>query len=447
MRDTTKNETLSQISEKVDLSNELGSNSTFREINKDVLDEESEEKSQLDGIQGWIVVTASFFNLFALLGIVYSGGIYIKYYADELFKDKVSLSTISLIATLNTALFTLLALFSGRFADEIGYRKATLIGSVIYSLGLLLASFSFEVWHLFLTQGIMVGIGGSITFLPAVSAPSQWFNKHIGLATGVVVAGSGIGGLVLNPLIQYILNHVGFRWTLRIQAIISIVILPTTSLFLKERVKVIKKKAWIDFSKFKDRRFLAIFFGGAMCSFGYLVPFFLMNKYAQSINLSDTQGAILVGLLNGGSAIGRVALGTLGDRCGRINTLIICVVLTSFFCFFVWTFSYTFGILALFNVLYGVVSGGIVSMSPVIVVQLFGVEGIASINGLLYFASGIPNLVGTPIASAILTASSSNLAKPNYIPVIMYSGTSAFLGAVIYFILKLMVNRKVFVRV
>ncbi|KAI9298016.1 MFS general substrate transporter [Neoconidiobolus thromboides FSU 785] len=432
---------------KKDIELAIDSNTTFKETNKDILDGNIEKDSQLDGIQGWIVVTASFFNLFVVLGVVYSSGVFIKYYADELFKNEASLSTLSFIGTLSTSLNTLLAIFTGRLADKIGYRNSALIGSVIYSLGLLLASFSTEVWHLFLTQGVMVGIGGSVAFLPAISAPSQWFNKHIGLATGISVAGSGIGGLALSPITQYVLNKSGFRWALRVQAIIAIIILTTTAFFLKERVKVTKKNSWFDFSKFKDRKFLAIFFGGFVSSFGYLVPFLLMNKYAQSIDLSDDQGAILVGLLNGGSAIGRVALGSLGDRFGRINILILCLTLTSFFCFFIWTFSYTFGILALFNVLYGIAAGGIISMSPVVVVQLFGIEGIASINGLLYFASGVPSLIGTPIASAILTASSYRLPKPNYIPVIMYAATSALLGSLIFFSLKLMVNRKIFVRI
>ncbi|KAI9291393.1 MFS general substrate transporter [Neoconidiobolus thromboides FSU 785] len=423
--------------------NSNSSNATFREANEDVLDEKIEEDPRLDSIQSWVVVIASFFNLFVVLGVVYSSGVFVQYYADDLFKDKVPLSTLSFIGTLSTSLTTLLAVFTGRLADRISYRNSILIGSVIYALGLLLASFSSEVWHLFLTQGVMVGIGGAIAFVPAVSAPAQWFRKYIGLATGIAVAGSGIGGLALSPITQVVLDKLGFRWALRVQAIVSIVILTITAFFIKPRVVSQNKGSWFDFSKFKNRKFLALFFGGFLCSFGYLVPFLLMGKYARSINLTVSQGSILIGLLNGGSAIGRVVLGSLGDRFGRINILSVCIAFTSFFCYFIWTFSYNFGVLLLFNILYGVAAGGFISMLPVVTVQLFGVEGIASINGLLYFGSGIPNLVGTPIASAILTASSSDPANPNYIPVIMYSATSALLGSMFFFTLKLMVNRKI----
>ncbi|KAI9298029.1 MFS general substrate transporter [Neoconidiobolus thromboides FSU 785] len=433
------------IEERINLSTELDINTIFEKTSKNVLDEDPEKQSQLDGPQGWIVVTASFFHLFVVLGTIYGSGIFVKYYSDELFKDEAALTSLSFISTLGTSTNTLLAIFTGRLADKIGYQKTAFIGSVIYSLGLLLASFSKEVWHLILTQGAMVGIGSSIAFIPAVSAPVQWFDKHIGLATGIFLAGSGVGGLVLNPTTQYIVNKLGFRWALRIQAMISIVILPITAFFLKERIKITKKTSWFDFSKFKDRRFLIVFFGGSLCAFGYLVPLLLMSKYAQSVNLTDTQGAILVALLNAGSAIGRVALGNLGDYFGRYNILFLCITLNSFLCYFIWTFSYTFNMLLLFCILYGIAAGGFISMLPVVTVQLFGAEGIASINGLLYFGAGIPSLIGTPIASAILTASSPGLSKPNYIPVIMYSGTSALLGSMFFLVLKLMVNRKVFI--
>ncbi|KAI9296605.1 MFS general substrate transporter [Neoconidiobolus thromboides FSU 785] len=447
MSNSTINIPMSGIQDKTTANLSFDSVTTFKETSDPTTDENIEEDQNVDSIQGWIVVIASFFNLFIIMGITLSSGVFVQYYADNLFKNKVPLSTLSFIGTISTSLQTLLAVFTGKLADKLGYRNSILLGSAIYVIGLLLASFSTEVWHLFLTQGVLVGIGGAIAFVPAVSAPAQWFKKYIGLATGVAVAGSGIGGLVLSPVTQTVLNNLDFRWALRVLAIIAFVILLITSFFIKERVKAKNGGSWLDFTRFKDRRFLALFFGGFLCSFGYLVPFLLMGKYAQSIGLTESQGSILIGLLNGGSAIGRVALGSLGDRFGRINILFICIGLASLFCYFIWTFSFTFGVLLAFNILYGMAAGGYISMLPVVTVQLFGVEGIASTNGLLYFGSGIPNLVGTPIASAILAASTSNPVKPNYVPVIMYAATSAILGSCLFFVLKLTVNRKLLARV
>ncbi|KAI9298413.1 MFS general substrate transporter [Neoconidiobolus thromboides FSU 785] len=432
---------------KVKSSSSFNLNSSPEGINMDISDGEIEGNPRLDGKEGWIVVIASFMNLFVVVGMAFSFGVFMQHYADVLFKDQVPLSTLTFIGTLTTSLTTLLSVFTGKVADRIGYRNSILIGSVVLPLGLLLASFSTEVWHLFLTQGVMTGIGGAISFVPAISAPAQWFKKYTGLATGICVAGSGLGGLILSPIIQAIISNLGFRWALRVEAIISAVILPISALFVKERVKTPKKGPWFNFGILKDLRFISLFLGGFLYSFGYFVPFLLMAKYARSIDLSESQGALLIGLLNGGSAVGRILLGGLGDRFGKINILFVCIALTSFFCYFIWTFSFNFGILIAFSILYGISSGGYFSMLPAVSVQLFGVEGIASINGLFYFGTGIPYLVGTPIASAILSASSPDPSKPNYTPVMMYAGTSALLGGVAILILRILVNRNVLSRV
>ncbi|KAI9298414.1 MFS general substrate transporter [Neoconidiobolus thromboides FSU 785] len=433
--------------EKTKSSPSLDSNSIFKKKNKDTLDDIVEEDPRLDTIEGWIIVMASFMSLFIVVGMAFSIGVFIQHYADVLFKDQAPLSTLTFIGTLSSSIQNVLAIFTGKLADKIGYRKAIFIGAAIISLGLLLASFSTQVWHLFLTQGVMVGIGSAIAFIPAISAPAQWFKKYTGLATGICVAGAGIGGLTLSPILQAIISNLGFRWALRVEAIVSVIVLPASAFFIKERVKTSNKGSWFNFKKFKDSRFLSLFLGGFLCSFGYLVPFLLMAKYARSIDLSESQGALLIGLLNGGSAVGRIVLGSLGDRFGKLNILFVCIALTSFFCYFIWMFAFSFGALLVFNILYGVSSGGFVSMLPAVTTQLFGVEGIASINGLFYFSTGIPNLVGTPIASAILSASSPDPNKPNYTLVIIYAGTSALLGAAAFFVLKLMVNRNIFSRV
>lgn len=54
-----------------------------------------------------------------------------------------------------------------------------------------------------------------------MSAPSQWFSKRRGIATGLAVSGSGLGGLAMSLVSQELLSHVGFAWTMRINAMFS----------------------------------------------------------------------------------------------------------------------------------------------------------------------------------------------------------------------------------
>jgi hypothetical protein len=113
-------------------------------------------------------------------------------------------------------------------------------GACFIFAGLFLASFSNQLYQYYLTQGILYGIGASFTYFvslspftcimlyanncfgkPAVSIPSQWFDKRRGLATGIAVSGSGVGGLLLSIATAQLLNSVGLGWTLRITAIFA----------------------------------------------------------------------------------------------------------------------------------------------------------------------------------------------------------------------------------
>jgi MFS family permease len=77
---------------------------------------------------------------------------------------------------------------------------------------------------LYLTQGVLFGVGASLAYYPAIAVPSQYFVKHRGLAIGIAVSGTGLGGFALAPLTNALINMVDIFWTLRILAITVFVV-------------------------------------------------------------------------------------------------------------------------------------------------------------------------------------------------------------------------------
>jgi MFS family permease len=73
-----------------------------------------------------------------------------------------------------------------------------------------------QLWHLFLTQGILYGIGSSLLYYPLMAVTPPFFGRHRGAAMGFVLSGSGVGGLVFAPVIHSLLSKLGVQWTLRI---------------------------------------------------------------------------------------------------------------------------------------------------------------------------------------------------------------------------------------
>ena len=80
-------------------------------------------------------------------------------------------------------------------------RRCPPFGLIIAALAIALSSFATSVWHLILTQGVLLGLGGCLLYFPIYTFIDQWFVKRKGFAYGIMWAGSGCGGLS-GPLVM-----------------------------------------------------------------------------------------------------------------------------------------------------------------------------------------------------------------------------------------------------
>lgn len=72
-----------------------------------------------------------------------------------------------------------------------------------------------KIWHMILLQGVVFGLSASTLYSPVMIWLPEWFVTKRGLATGLIFGGSGIGGFVFPLVMGYMLEKLGFRWTLR----------------------------------------------------------------------------------------------------------------------------------------------------------------------------------------------------------------------------------------
>ncbi|KAJ2872416.1 hypothetical protein GGH93_004031 [Coemansia aciculifera] len=268
-------------------------------------------------------------------------------------------------------------------------------------IALIIASFcDTAVWKLMITQGFMFAVGASLVFIPAVSMPAQWFTKHRALAVGVVIAGSGIGGLWLTPATTHMITKLGTAWALRITGITTFTINSVASLFMCNRLVVQSREKIVDFSTLRDLRFLLIFCGCICGTIGFFTPLFSLPSFAIQVSgKSDDFGTNLVTIINAASTVGRIATGHVAASLGNTNTLSICTCLASLSILVLWLPFQSGGTLVACAIVYGLFSGGFIGLVPVVMAELWGVQRIATIIGLLYIASFIGTIIGTPSSS------------------------------------------------
>ncbi|KAF9977422.1 hypothetical protein BGZ73_006049 [Actinomortierella ambigua] len=340
---------------------------------------------------GWVVVGASFFIQALIVGTINSFGAYQDLYVKDMYKTAAT-SQISLIGSLTPSVMNTSGLITGSIADYFGYRVSALSGAIIMTVALLLASMSRQLWHLYLTQGCLYGIGGSLAFLTSITIPSQWFKKRRGLATGITAAGGGVGGLILSPVIVALLERIGYRWTLSVMALIHLVILvPAAALFrcrvengkerrrrlerekeamteeareILEAKESIKKYKVLDFSVMREAKFLLLFSAIVSMAFGYTVPLFYLPTYARLNGISVSTSSLLVGILNGSSGFGRLLMGMASDYVGDVNSMVVSMFLSSVGVLAMWVFAKSLPVLVIFCVFYGFWSGSCIALVP-----------------------------------------------------------------------------------
>ncbi|KAK0469014.1 major facilitator superfamily domain-containing protein [Desarmillaria tabescens] len=395
-----------------------------------------------EGVYAWICLLCSFIVNFLALGIESTWGVYQDYYFNTAELGHVSNSNLAWVGAIQAVGVSVLGFPAGKLAERIGYRMTGIIGCTLMAIGLLGASFSSKVWHLYLNQGIVFAIGSAFAVIPALTIPSQWFVKYRGFATGVGVSGYGIGGLVLSPVTEKLIGELGIRWTLRIMALLTFAVAGAAFIFMKSKSIPVKRNDSIAISHLlKDPVIYALWVFMLLSAFGYYIPTFYTPEYVRNrLQRTAQDGAIALALQAGLSAVGRVLTGLMGDYVGHLTALSICQLIAGIAQMAVWPFCRSLPNVMAFSAVYGFFSGGIVSLPPVVLAEIYGTQQLASITGLILSGNIPGTIVGPSIAGAIIDSNTSSNREINFLPVQLYGG-SWFIGGCLATLLVSLLHR------
>lgn len=318
------------------------------------------------------------------------------------------------------------------------------IGTILAPLGLILASFATQLWHVYLSQGILFGLGSACVFSPSITLPSQWFVKNRALATGLAVSGSGIGGVCISIMTQSLITSIGYRNALRVNGSLIFALLAIGTCMAISRYPPPNPKGGSSLAIF-DRAlmtwkyfFIVVF--SFLVPFGYVAPFFLTPTYATVIGVDASMGASLVSIMSAANAVCRISLGFVGDRYGRLNTLFIFTLCSGIFTMVIWQFSDSFGPFVAYCVLFGLTGGGFVSLLPPVIADIVGIEHIQKGVSFAYMMTMFGNLLGTPISGQLQT-------KFGWTAAIQFPGAMTVAAALGALGARVLMSRKVFKKI
>jgi predicted MFS family arabinose efflux permease len=214
---------------------------------------------------------------------------------------------------------------------------------------------------------------------------------------------------------------IGFGWTTRILAFIMLATLLVPIAIMRMRVIPKTRRALVDLTALQEAPFVLFTLGSFFVFMGLYIPMFYVQTYAIEEGIMSVDLAFyMLSLINTASVFGRLLPNFIADRIGPLNVLIPCALSSAILAFSWIGIKNTQGLI-IFCLLYGLFTGGLVSLPPTVLVGLSpSMAVLGSRMGTSFAFNGFALLIGTPIAGAIV--------KPaNYV------GSIGFCGAVVAF--------------
>lgn len=161
-----------------------------------------------DGGWGWVVVAASFLIATVADGLAFSYGLLQQMFVVHFHASQAKASVIG-------SLFIAVPLIAGpimsALVDRYGCKKMTMVGAVSSTVGFVAAAYSNSIEVLYVTYGIIAGLGMGLLYVTAVVCIAYWFEKRRNLAVGLGSCGVGFGTFIYSPLTTYLLEEFGWR--------------------------------------------------------------------------------------------------------------------------------------------------------------------------------------------------------------------------------------------
>jgi len=359
----------------------------------------------IDSLYAWRMAATAFVTCFVVFGVVYSFGAFFKPMATEFGANRARTSA---IFSITAAIYSVLGLAGGRLHDRFGPRRVMLVGAVALGTGLIATASVHSLPAAYLTYGLGVGVGVGCTYVPALAVVGGWFTRRRNTAMAVAVSGIGAGTLAFAPLAAAMIQRFGWRKSYELLGIASMLLLVGCALIAEAAPPAVVNVPRPIGHLVRTREFVLLYAGALLCSVSIYVPFVYLPAFAQSRGVADVAAAALVGIIGAASLVGRLSFGPLATRVG-ILALYKGSLLILGLSYLIWPVAYSYPMLVLFAIVMGGAYGGMVSLSPTVVAELFGVEGLGTILGALYTSSAVSALAGPPLVGLAIDRGGSYL--------------------------------------
>ena len=328
-----------------------------------------------------------------------------------------TISQVTLTFTIAILVLGFASFVGGLWMRKSGPRTVAVAGGIFYGVGVSLAYFSSHgLWWLYLTYGLLGGIGLGLGYIVPVATLVKWFPDKRGMITGIAVAGFGAGALITAPVATRLIASMGVLKTFAVLGIAYLIAVTGAALFMKDPPQEYVPEGWSpSAAQKKQRSTKAYTLGEALATWQWYALWVLLflnvtagiaiisqaAPMAQEITgVTAAVAAGMVGIISIANGAGRFLWAWFSDLIGRrwVFFLMFLIQAVIFWMLPRITDFSTFSILAFLILLcYG---GGFGTM-PAFAADYFGPENVGSVYGLILTAWGFAGILGPTLIAHI----------------------------------------------
>ncbi|XP_076616091.1 monocarboxylate transporter 7-like isoform X1 [Chaetodon auriga] len=166
-----------------------------------------------DGGWGWVVAVAFFLVEVFTYGTIKSFGIFLQDLMGEFGETN---SRVSWIVSICVFVMTFNGPLSSVMTNRFGFQFVVMLGGFLISAGTIATSFTSSINQMYITYGLVAGLGYCLTFLPTVTILSHYFTRRRSLVTAVASTGESLSMFALAPAFSALRDHIGWRHTMAV---------------------------------------------------------------------------------------------------------------------------------------------------------------------------------------------------------------------------------------
>jgi MFS family permease len=398
----------------------------------------------------WVVLMAVTVCMMASSGLRSVFGVYIKPLEAEFGWTRGALSGVAAISLL---LLGAAGPFAGRLADRWGPRRVILLSLILLGVGSIGAAAVHALWQLYVTTGLLMGIGaGGLGLATGSVIATRWFEARRGLAIGIAAGGMSAGQLVIIPLAAALMLWFGWRVSVFWLGVgVLAVVLPLAMWLIRNEPADRGVRAYgatgasLTAAQTLDARragrvgiveaaqfpqfwlLMSTFFVCGYTTNGMVLTHFMPHALEHSF--TEFQASTALGIMGAMNVLGTIGSGFLCDRFGRRGPLATYYLLRGIsliFLVYVWDVRS----LHLWAAIYGLNYISTVPPTTTLTASIFGRYSVGELSGWIFFAHQVGAALGAAIAGWVFEFYGS------YSPAFISAGLLGILAAALTMLIR-----------